>query len=104
MAPFISGDFHAVIRRLEGQIEEIQNRLVELRNRQHHRENRLEELLSQQNTEEEVLLLLQQNDETVRQIRTMEESIPQKERRIRELNLKYQVALCREEHQRRYGW
>jgi hypothetical protein len=104
MTPFFSEDIPAVIRVLQSGIHENNSRLIGMRDRQRHRENRLERLFSQSNSEEQIDLLLQQNYDAARQIRTMEESIRQKETRIRELNLKYQVALCREEHQRRYGW
>ena len=104
MAPFFSRDFHAVFSGLNEQIASVENEIVMLRDQQYHRENRLDELLSQPNSEEQVVLLLQQNDENSRQIITLQERISQMRRRVDALNLKHQVALCREEHQRIYGW
>ena len=104
MAPFFSRDFYAVISRLNDEIASVENEIVILRDEQYHRENRLDELLSQPNSKEQIVLLLQQNDETSCQIITLQERISQMRRRVEELNLKQQVALCCEEHQRIYGW
>ena len=104
MAPIYPRDIRAVILRLNQQITSVENNIVMLRDEQYHRENRLDGLLSQPNSEEQVVLLLQQNDENSRQIITLQERISQMRRRVEELNLMYQVALCREEHQRIYGW
>ncbi len=104
MAPFFSRDFHAVFSGLNERITIFENEILMLRDEQYHREIRLDELLSQPNSEEQIVLLLQQNDENSRQIITLQERISLMRRRIEELNLKHQVALCREEHQRIYRW
>ena len=100
MAPFFSDDFSPMIRRMEARIDSVSNQIVVLIDERHHRENDLDNLLSQPDSEERVALLLQQNDETARQIRTMQENVAQIKQRIQYLVLQHQVALVREEHQR----
>lgn len=103
MAPFFSRDFHAVLLGLNERIKIVENEIVMLRVVQYHRENRLDGLLSRPNSEEQVVLLLRQNEDDSRQIITLQERISQMRRRVEELNLKHQVALCRENYQRIYG-
>jgi len=98
MAPFFSSDFYPVIMSIEAQIALVNNEIVVLINDRHHHENYLDDLLSQPDSEERVALLLQQNDETARQIRTMQENVAQMKRRIQDLVLLHQVAIDREEH------
>jgi hypothetical protein len=103
MAPFFSSDIRDVFSRLNQRIRSFEDEIVMLRDEQNRRENHLDGLLSRPNSEEQVVLLLQENDENSRQIITLQERISQMRRRVEELNLKHQVALCREEHQRIYG-
>jgi len=103
MAPFFSQDIATFICSLQRENQEKNGLLIGMRNHQRHLENRLERLLSQSNSEEQIDLLLQQNYDAALQIRTIEESIIEKEARIGELDLKYQVAMCLEEYLRRYG-
>ena len=99
MAPYFSSDFDPVIMSIEAQIALVNNELVVLINDRRRHENNLDDLLSQPDSEERVALLLQQNDETARQIRTMQENVAQMKRRIQDLVLLHQVAIVREEHQ-----
>ena len=99
MAPFFPRDFRVVFSRLNERINSVENEIDRLRDLQIHHENRLNELMSQPNSEEQVILLLQQNDETSRRIILQQERISHMRRRVEELNLMYQVALGREDHQ-----
>ena len=103
MAPFFSRYFPSLIRNLEEAINQLQERIAALRNHQHRLQIRLEQQLAVLNSEDTVNQLLQENIETAGHITILERDIVHIRRRVEELNLKYQVALCRENHQRIYG-
>jgi hypothetical protein len=104
MAPFFSRYISFLIHNLKDAINQLQEPIAALKNQQHSLQIRLEQLLDVPDSEERINQLLQENIATADRITTLERDIVHMRRRVEELNLKYHVALCREEHQRRYGW
>jgi hypothetical protein len=101
MAPFYAYEIRDAIGQIRSQIGSKTDEVNQLTIEHVQNVSRIQDRLSQQISEADTVLLLNQNDDTVSQIRKIQEDISHMERRVVQLTLCRKVAIVREEYQHR---